>query len=80
MIELSMEEDAMLPPAEEEMAPPAAPAGAAPALPQMAVAQVTEPMGEVLQPDLSQLNAGREFADIQEDGQVQEEKAVPVAA
>ena len=77
---VSSEEDAMLPPAEEELPPPAAPAVAAPALPQMAVAQVTEPMGEVLQPDLSQLNAGRELADIQEDGQVQEEKAVPVAA
>jgi len=84
---VSSEEDAMLPPAEEELAPPAAPAAAAPALPQMAVAQVTEPMGEVLQPDLSQLNSRLSSQDLQEETMqvpvsenASQEKAVPVAA
>ena len=77
----------MLPPAEEELAPAAAPAVAAPALPQMAVAQVSEPMGEVLQPDLSQLNSRLPSQDLQEETMqvsasenTSQEKAVPVAA
>ena len=84
---VSSEEEAMLPPAEEELAPAAAPAVAAPALPQMAVAQVSEPMGEVLQPDLSQLNSRLSSQDLQEEtvqvpdsDNTNQEKAVPVAA
>jgi hypothetical protein len=84
---VTSEEEAMLPPAEEELAPAAAPAVAAPALPQMSVAQVSEPMGEVLQPDLSQLNSRLPSQDLQEETvQVpvsensSQEKAVPVAA
>ena len=84
---VSAQEDEMLPPAEEALAPAAAPAVAAPALPQMAVAQASEPMGEVLQPDLSQLNSRLPSQDLQEETvQVpvsensSQEKAVPVAA
>ena len=84
---VSSEEEAMLPPAEEELAPAATPAVAAPALPQMAVAQASEPMGEVLQPDLSQLNSRLPSQDLQEktmqvsaSENTSQEKAVPVAA
>jgi len=83
---VSSEEDAMLPPAEDE---PAAetPANAAPALPSMALAAAPVPMGEVLEPDLSQLNSSRQTTDLQEEAMevavsetTSEEKAVPVAA
>lgn len=82
---VSSEEDAMLPPAEEALVPPAAPAAAAPALPQMAVAQVTEPMGEVLQPDLAQLDQARPaqaeaMLSLETQEATQNERAVPVAA
>jgi hypothetical protein len=84
---VSSEEEAMLPPAEGELAPAAAPAVVAPALPQMAVAQVSEPMGEVLQPDLSQLNSRLPSQDLQEETMqvpvsenASQEKVVPVAA
>jgi hypothetical protein len=83
---VSSEEDAMLPPAED--APAAqAPAKAAPALPAMAAAAAVAPMGEVLEPDLSQLNSNRQAPDLQEEAfqmpvsePSSEEKAVPVAA
>jgi hypothetical protein len=76
----------MLPPAED--APAAqAPAKAAPALPAMAAAAAVAPMGEVLEPDLSQLNSNRQAPDLQEEAfqmpvsePYSEEKAVPVAA
>lgn len=83
---VSSEEDAMLPPAEE--APAAqAPAKAAPALPAMAMAAAVAPMGEVLEPDLSQLNSNPQAPDLPEEAlqmpvseASSEEKAVPVAA
>ncbi len=83
---VSAEEDAMLPPAEDE---PAAktPANAAPTLPSVALAAAPAPMGEVLEPDLSQLNSNRQATDLQEEAMdmavsetTSEEKAVPVAA
>lgn len=84
---VTSEEDAMLPPAEDE---PAAevPPKAAPALPAMAMAASVEPSGEVLEPDLSQLNNNsRQASDLQEQAvqvsvseTTSEEKAVPVAA
>jgi len=53
----------------------------------MAVAQVSDPMGEVLQPDLSQLNSRLSSQDLQEEtvqvpdsDNTNQEKAVPVAA
>jgi hypothetical protein len=72
---VTSEVDAMLPPAENvatEVAVPAvaAPAVVAPALP--ATSASPEPTGEVLEPDLSQLNQAQEVPN--------EEKAVPVAA
>jgi hypothetical protein len=85
---VSVKEDAMLPPAEEELAavaPPAAPE--TPALPAMTTAQSPEPIGEVLEPDLSQLNQNRDAQETPELNEVpvaaatnSEEKAVPVAA
>ena len=85
---VSSEEDAMLPPAEE--APAAqAPAKAAPALPAMAMAMAAAvaPMGEVLEPDLTQLNSNSQVLDLPEEAfqmpvseASSEEKAVPVAA
>jgi hypothetical protein len=83
---VSSEEEAMLPPAEE--APAAqAPAKAAPALPAMAMAAAVAPMGDVLEPDLSQLNSNRQAPDLPEEAlqmpvseASSEEKAVPVAA
>lgn len=84
---VTSEEGAMLPPAEDE---PAAevPPKAAPALPAMAMAASVEPSGEVLEPDLSQLNNNsRQTSDLQEQAvqvsvseTTSEEKAVPVAA
>ena len=83
---VSSEEEAMLPPAEDEPADQA-PANAAPALPSMALAAAPAPMGEVLEPDLSQLNSSRQATDLQEEAMevavsetTSEEKAVPVAA
>ena len=83
---VSSEEDAMLPPAEEAPAAPA-PAKAAPALPAMAMAAAVAPMGEVLEPDLSQLNSNSQVPDLPEEAfqmpvseASSEEKAVPVAA
>ena len=81
---VSSEADAMLPPAEVA---PAAAALETPALPAMSMAQSPEPSGEVLEPDLSQLNLNRgtqetpepaAFADA--ESSKPEEKAVPVAA
>jgi hypothetical protein len=83
---LSSEEDAILPPAEDV---PAAevPAKAAPALPAMAAAAAAAPLGEVLEPDLSQLSNNRQSTDLQEEAvqvpvseNTSEERAVPVAA
>ena len=85
---VSVEEDAMLPPAED--APAAAPAAPAasetPALPAMTTAQSPEPLGEVLEPDLSQLNQDRDTQETPEPAALAEaessqtqEKAVPVA-
>jgi hypothetical protein len=83
---VTSEEDAMLPPAEE---PPAAqaPAKAAPALPAMAAAAAVAPMGEVLEPDLSQLKSNSQAPDLPVEAfqmpvseASSEEKAVPVAA
>ena len=80
---VSSEDDAMLPPAED--APPPVAASTAPALPAMAMAPSAQPSGEVLEPDLSQLNPGR--APAAEAAQTPataaatpEERAVPVAA
>jgi hypothetical protein len=80
---VSSEEDALLPPAEDAL-PPAA-SSSAPALPAMAMANSMERSGEVLEPDLSQLNPGR--APAAEANQTPataaatpEERAVPVAA
>jgi len=88
---VSSEADAMLPPA--EVAPAAATPAAAvpetPALPAMSMAQSPEPepLGEVLQPDLSQLNLNRGTQETPEpaalaeaESSKPEEKAVPVAA
>jgi hypothetical protein len=53
----------------------------------MAAAAAVAPMGEVLEPDLSQLNSNRQAPDLQEEAfqmpvsePSSEEKAVPVAA
>ena len=82
---VSSEADAMLPPAED--APAAVPE--TPALPAMSMAQSPEPepLGEVLQPDLSQLNLNRGTQETPEPAALaeaepspNEEKAVPVAA
>lgn len=86
---VSAEEDAMLPPAED--APAAATTAAAapetPALPAMTMAQSPEFGGEVLEPDLSQLNLNRDTQETPEPAALAEaepsktqEKAVPVAA
>ena len=64
------DEDAMLPPAEDAAADIAAAVPVTPALPTTAASLA--PSGEVLQPDLSRLNA--------EQSVTNEEKAVPVAA
>ncbi len=83
---VSSEADAMLPPAEVA---PAAAALETPALPAMSMAQSPEPepLGEVLQPDLSQLNLNRGTQETPEpaalaeaESSKPEEKAVPVAA
>jgi len=83
---VSSEADAMLPPAEVA---PAAAALETPALPAMSMAQSPEPepIGEVLQPDLSQLNLNRGTQETPEpaalaeaESSKPEEKAVPVAA
>ena len=83
---VTSEEDAMLPPAEE---PPAAqaPAKAATALPAMAAAAAVTTMGEVLEPDLSQLKSNSQAPDLPVEAfqmpvseASSEEKAVPVAA
>jgi hypothetical protein len=85
---VSVEEDAMLAPAEDALAAVAAPAAPeTPALPAMTTAQSPEPIGEVLQPDLSQLNRNRDTQETPEPADLAdaesskpEEKAVPVAA
>jgi len=79
---VTSEEDAMLPPAEET--PATAPA-AGPALPAVAAAPAPQPQGEVLEPDLTQLNPGRAAATEAAAtpataGATAEERAVPVAA
>jgi hypothetical protein len=83
---VSVEEDAMLAPAEDALAAASA-APETPALPAMTTAQSAEPLGEVLQPDLSQLNRNRDTQDAPEPADLAgaesskpEEKAVPVAA
>ena len=83
---VSSEEDAILPPAEDVPAV-AVPAKAAPALPAMAAAAAAAPLGEVLEPDLSQLSNNRQSTDLQEEAvqvsvseNTSEERAVPVAA
>ena len=83
---VSSEEDAILPPAEDVPAA-AVPAKAAPALPAMAAAAAAAPLGEVLEPDLSQLSNNRQSTDLQEEAvqvpvseNTSEERAVPVAA
>jgi hypothetical protein len=83
---VSTQEDAMLPPAEDAPAAAAPAASEAPALPAMSTAQSPEPMGEVLQPDLSQLNLNRDAEETQEATKLavatassSEEKAVPLA-
>jgi hypothetical protein len=83
---VSTQEDAMLPPAEDAPAAAAPAASEAPALPAMSTAQSPEPMGEVLQPDLSQLNLNRDAEETQEATELavatassSEEKAVPLA-
>jgi hypothetical protein len=83
---VSTEVEAMLPPPEDAPAP--VPASTAPALPAMASAVAPAPMGEVLEPDLSQLNNNsRQASDLHEEAveasvseTTSEEKAVPVAA
>jgi len=83
---VTSKEDEMLPPAED--APAAQAPALAPALPVMASAVAPAPMGEVLEPDLSQLNNNsRQASDLQEEAvevsaseTTSEEKAVPVAA
>jgi hypothetical protein len=86
---VSTEADAMLPPAEDApaAATPAAAAPETPALPAMTTAQSPEPSGEVLEPDLSQLNLNRGTQETPEPAALaeaepspNEEKAVPVAA
>lgn len=88
---VSSEADAMLPPAEDApaAATPAAAVPETPALPAMSMAQSPEPepIGEVLQPDLSQLNLNRGTQETPEpaafaeaESSKPEEKAVPVAA
>jgi hypothetical protein len=88
---VSTEADAMLPPAEDApaAATPAAAPPETPALPAMSMAQSPEPepLGEVLQPDLSQLNMNRGTQETPEpaalaeaESSKPEEKAVPVAA
>ena len=79
---VTSEEDAMLPPAEET--PATAPA-AGPALPAVAAAPAPQPQGEVLEPDLTQLNPGRAAATEAAAtpataGATAEERAVPFAA
>jgi len=83
---VSSEEDAIFPPAEDVPAA-AVPAKAAPALPAMAAAAAAAPLGEVLEPDLSQLSNNRQSTDLQEEAvqvsvseNTSEERAVPVAA
>jgi len=83
---VSSEEDAILPPAEDVPAA-AVPAKAAPALPAMAASAAAAPLGEVLEPDLSQLSNNRQSTDLQEEAvqvsvseNTSEERAVPVAA
>jgi hypothetical protein len=82
---VTSKEDEMLPPAED--APAAQAPALAPALPVMASAVAPAPIGEVLEPDLSQLNNSRQASDLQEEAVEvsvsetrSEEKAVPVAA
>ena len=83
---VSSEVEAMLPPPED--VPAQASASTAPALPAMASAVAPAPIGEVLEPDLSQLNNNsRQASDLQEEAvevslseTTSEEKAVPVAA
>ena len=83
---VSSEVETMLPPPEEAPAP--ASASTAPALPAMASAVAPAPIGEVLEPDLSQINnSRRQASDLQEEAvevslseTTSEEKAVPVAA
>ena len=83
---VSSEVEAMLPPPED--APVTAPASTAPALPAVASAMAPAPIGEVLEPDLSQLNNNSlQASDLQEEAvevslseTTSEEKAVPVAA
>ena len=84
---VSVEDDAMLAPSEDALAAASA-ASETPALPAMTTAQSPEPepLGEVLQPDLSQLNQNRETQEMPEPAQLAEtessntpEKAVPVA-
>jgi len=82
---VTSKEDEMLPPAED--APAAQAPALAPALPVMASAVAPAPIGEVLEPDLSQLNNSRQASDLQEEAVEMsvsetrsEEKAVPVAA
>ena len=86
---VSSEADAMLPPAEDApaAATPAAAVPETPALPAMSMAQSPEPSGEVLEPDLSQLNLNRGTQETPEpaalaeaESSKPEEKAVPVAA
>jgi hypothetical protein len=87
---VSTEEDTQLPPAEDALAAPPAPAVPAvpetTALPAMSTAQSFEPSGEVLEPDLSQLNLNRDAMETQEPTALavatassSEEKAVPLA-
>jgi hypothetical protein len=85
---VTSEEDEMLPPAEDAPAPQASDK-AAPALPAIAAAAAVAPMGEVLEPDLSQLNSNinSQVSDLPEEAlqmpvseDFSEEKAVPVAA
>jgi hypothetical protein len=84
---VSTEEDPLLPPAEDALAAAANPAAPeTPALPAISAAQSPEPMGEVLQPDLSQLNLNRDAMEMQEPTELavasassSEEKAVPLA-
>jgi len=87
---VSTEEDTQLPPAEDALAAPPAPAVPAvpetTALPAMSTAQSFEPSGEVLEPDLSQLNLNRDAMETQDPTALavatassSEEKAVPLA-
>ena len=82
---VTSKEDEMLPPAED--APAAQAPALAPALPVMASAVAPAPIGEVLEPDLSQLNLNRGTQETPEPAALAEaepshnkEKAVPVAA